>query len=396
MARDLLAELERLRGKEPRRVVGLMSGTSVDGVSLALADIWGSYKGLRWRLLAYKTYPYPRELREEIFRLFSPQGSSSEAVCLMNFVLGEFYGAAVNRFLEETGYRGTVDLVASHGQTIWHIPAPRRVAGIETRATLQIGEPAVIAERTGLPVVADFRVRDVAAGGQGAPIIAYVDFVMFRSEERNVAVQNIGGIANVTYLPAGCEIDDVVAFDTGPGNMVIDGVVRRLTGGRLDYDVDGEMARRGRVHRGLLEWLLSHPYLDRRPPKTTGREEFGDHFVEEVLARARSLGLRPEDVVATVTEFTVESIARSYERFLGPVDLVVLGGGGAKNRYLVERLRERLGVEVRTHGDYGIPEQAKEPLGMAILGSESVMGVPNNVPGATGAVKRVVMGKFVP
>ncbi len=395
MPRDLLGTLERLRAKEPRRIVGLMSGTSVDGVSLALADIWGSYTSLRYRLLAYRTYPYPREIRDSIFRLFDPRESSSEAVCLMDFVLGEFYGEAINRFLRETGYMGTVDLVASHGQTIWHIPEPRRVDGVATRATLQIGEPAVIAERTGLPVVADFRVRDVAAGGQGAPIIAYVDYVMFRSEELSVAVQNIGGIANVTYLPAGAGVEDVVAFDTGPGNMIIDGVVRRLTGGRLDYDVDGEMARRGRVHRGLLEWLLSHPYLSRRPPKTTGREEFGDAFVEEVLRRARTLGLRPEDVVATVTEFTVESIALSYERFLGPVDLVVLGGGGAKNRYLVERLRERLGVELRTHEDYGIPEQAKEPLGMAILANEAVLGVPNNVPGATGARKRVVMGVIV-
>ncbi len=391
-----MERIEALRRKEHRLIVGLMSGTSVDGVSLVLADISGSYTGLRWRLLAYETYPYPEELRREIFRLFDPETSSSETVCLMNFVLGEFYGEAVNRFLREKGFEGRADLVASHGQTIYHIPRPRRVAGIETRATLQIGEPAVIAERTGLPVVADFRVRDVAAGGQGAPIIAYVDFIMFRSEELNVAVQNIGGIANVTYLPAGCGIDDVIAFDTGPGNMIIDGVVRRLTGGRLQYDVDGEMARRGRVDRRLLSWLLSHPYLSRPPPKTTGREEFGDRFVEEVLARASRLGLRPEDIVATVTEFTVESIALSYERFLGPVDLVVLGGGGAKNRYLVERLRERLGVELRTHEDYGVPEQAKEPLGMAILGNEAVMGVPSNVPGATGARKRVVLGKIVP
>lgn len=374
-----------------------MSGTSVDGVSLVLAEVCGQQLETKIKLIAYKTYPYPEDLRRMIFKLFGGSEATVENLCLANFVLGEFYARKIMEFLREVGVeKGEVDLIASHGQTVYHIPQPRTVNSITTRATLQIGEPSVIAERTGITVIADFRPRDIAAGGQGAPIIAYVDYVLFRSQDKNVAVQNIGGIANVTYLPAGCSIEDVLAFDTGPGNMVIDGVVRRLTGNRLNYDVDGNIAARGKVSEELLKWLMSHPYISKKPPKTTGREMFGEAFVDKVMEKARKLGVWDEDLVATVTAFTAESIAYNYEAFLGKVDLVILGGGGAKNKTLLRMLQRRLNAEIKTHGDFGIPEQAKEPLGMAILANETVMGNPNNVPGATGASIRVIMGKIIP
>lgn len=288
-------------------------------------------------------------------------------------------------------------MIASHGQTVWHQPAMRELGGVRTRATLQLGEPAVIAERTGLPVVADFRVRDVAAGGQGAPISAYVDYILFRRERESVAVQNVGGIANVTYVPAGCGPDDVVAFDTGPGNMAIDSLVRLVTRGEKEYDEGGSIAARGRVSEELLRWLMRHPFLRRRPPKTTGREEFGDHFALEVYRRGKALGLRDEDIIATATAFTVESIVYSYERLLpGRVNEVIMGGGGCFNDTLVRMLREKLrGVKLSFHEDYGIPAQAKEPLVMAILANEAIGGIPNNLPSATGAKRRVVMGKIL-
>lgn len=389
--------LERIRAKKCRKIVGLMSGTSVDGVSLVLAEVCGQQLETKVKLLAYKTYPYPEDLRRMIFKLFGGNEANVENLCLANFVLGEFYARKIIEFLREAGVENSeVDLIASHGQTVYHIPQPRTVNGITTRATLQIGEPSVIAERTGITVVADFRPRDIAAGGQGAPLIAYVDYVLFRSQDKNVAVQNIGGIANVTYLPAGCSIEDVLAFDTGPGNMVIDGVVRRLTRGRLNYDVDGNIAARGKVSEELLKWLMSHPYISKKPPKTTGREMFGEAFVDKVMEKARKLGVWGEDLVATVTAFTAESIAYNYEAFLGKVDLVILGGGGAKNKTLLRMLQHRLNAEIKTHEDFGIPEQAKEPLGMAILANETIMGNPNNVPGATGARNRVIMGKIIP
>ncbi len=374
-----------------------MSGTSVDGVSLVLAEVCGYKLETKVKLLAYKTYPYPEDLRRMIFKLFGGDEATVENLCLANFVLGEFYAHKIIEFLREAGVeKGEVDLIAAHGQTVYHIPQPRTVNGITTRATLQIGEPSVIAERTGITVVADFRPRDIAAGGQGAPIIAYVDYVLFRSQDKNVAVQNIGGIANVTYLPAGCSIEDVLAFDTGPGNMVIDGIVRRLTRGRLNYDVNGNIAARGKVGEELLKWLVSHPYISKKPPKTTGREMFGEAFVDKVMEKAQKLGVWGEDLVATVTAFTAESIAYNYEVFLGKVDLVILGGGGAKNKTLLGMLQRRLNAEIKTHEDFGIPEQAKEPLGMAVLANETIMGNPNNVPGATGARNRVIMGKIIP
>jgi anhydro-N-acetylmuramic acid kinase len=291
----------------------------------------------------------------------------------------------------EAGVDGEVDLVGSHGQTVWHQPGLKEVAGHRYRSTLQIGEPAVIAARTGLPVVADFRKADIAAGGEGAPLTPYLDHVLHRSPTAHRVLQNIGGIANLTYLPVGCGLDDVVAFDTGPGNMVIDAAAGRYTG--LSHDVDGELASTGKPDEALLNELLSHPYYARKPPKSTGREEFGEQYAAEVFRLAEARGLGAADTVATVTELTVESIARAYERHLsGPVDEVYVSGGGSRNPYLVERLRRRLDAPVHDYSRLGYPSEAKEALLMALLANEHVMSTPCNVPAATGAAKSVVLG----
>jgi len=353
--------------------------------------------------VVFRRIPYPPDLRARVLTLMRPEASSVDEVCRMNFVLGEVFAAAALEVIRAAGLGPEdVDLIGSHGQTIYHIPEPETCCGVRTRSTLQIGEPAVIAERTGITTVADFRVRDVAAGGQGAPLVPYADYVLFRDARRTRIIQNIGGIANLTALPAGCGLADVFAFDTGPGNMVIDGVVSILTGGRQAFDEDGRMAASGRVREDLLAWALLHPFFAKEPPKTTGREEFGAQYAQEMMARASALGIPGEDVVATATALTAESVAASYRRWVVPrcgraVDEVIVGGGGAYNPTLLAMLRERLpGVVVLTHEDFGISSDAKEAIAFAILASEAVRGRPTNVPAATGAGRRVVLGKIVP
>lgn len=391
-----MKKLAEILKKEKRLVVGLMSGTSADGISAVLVEISGHSLDVKFKLLAYRTYPYPEEVKKALFDLFDTKKSTVDKISFMNFVLGELFADAAIRIAEEAGYGSSdIDLVASHGQTVYHMPEPRTMGGISTASTLQIGEPAVIAERTGAVTVADFRPRDVAAGGQGAPIIAYVDYVLFRSPKVNRAVQNIGGIANVTYLPRNASLSEIVAFDTGPGNMLIDAAVRYFTGGKAEFDVDGKIAREGRVDEGLLSWLMRHPFIARPPPKTTGREEFGQSFFKEVLKVSERLGLGWKDMVATLTAFTAEAIRYNYENFLGPIDEVILGGGGALNKTLRRMLEERLGLPTLTHSDFGIPDQAKEPLGIALLANDTIAGIPNSVPSATGARRRTVLGKIV-
>jgi anhydro-N-acetylmuramic acid kinase len=247
--------------------------------------------------------------------------------------------------------------------------------------------------RTGLPVVADFRKADVAAGGQGAPLTPYLDYALHRHPSRSIVLQNIGGIANLTYIPASAEPGDVVAFDTGPGNMIMDAVARRYTG--ASHDADGGLARTGQVHQGLLNELLEHPYYSRPPPKTTGREEFGEHYAAEVMRRGEAMGLTPGDVTATVTVLTAETIAGAYERHLpGPVDEVYVSGGGSRNPVLMEGLRGRLRATVRDYSALGFPGEAKEAVLVALLANEHVMGTPCNMPSATGARQQVVLGSL--
>lgn len=388
----------RIREKAARgtmRVVGLMSGTSADGVDAAVVDITEQ----KVRLLAFEVFPYGSALRRAILRLCRPESARLEDICHYNFVLGEVFADAVTRLCSRSGIApGSIDLIGSHGQTIRHDPQGKRCGGKVIRSTLQIGEPSVIAQRTGITTVADFRPRDMAAGGEGAPLVPYADYILFGRSRRCRAVQNIGGIANVTFLPPGGELSDVLAFDTGPGNMVIDGIIRLASGGRKHFDRNGKMAARGEVDTKLLNEMLKHPFFRRRPPKSTGREEFGDAFTEGIYWRARRKGLADADVAATATAFTANTIARAYRRFLPAMpDDLILCGGGAHNNTLVEMLRRELpSVRMLSSEDFGISVDGKEAVSFAILAWAAIKGMANNVPAATGAAGPVVLGKIVP
>jgi len=384
---------------ETRRIIGLMSGTSADGVSAVAVEITGTGTETSLEVLGFETYDYPPELREEVFRLFTPESSSVDAISHMNFVLGEFFAETALRLMVKYDLDPSeIDAIGSHGQTIHHLPKLRDSHGFNVRSTLQIGEPAVIAEKTMIPVVADFRKADIAAGGEGAPLTPFLDYILHRSPDRGRVLQNIGGIANLTYLTAGASTGDVVAFDTGPGNMVIDAVAMRLAS--EPFDRDGGIAAKGIVDQGLLDELLGHPYFARSPPKTTGREEFGESYATVFLRRCEERRLGLEDAAATATVLTVESIARAYEELLpegGSIDEVYLSGGGANNRFMVESLRTRLApIPVGLSDELGLPGEAKEAVLMAVLANEHLSGNPGNIPGATGARKPVVLGAFYP
>jgi anhydro-N-acetylmuramic acid kinase len=380
-------------------MIGLLSGTSADGVSAVAVDITGSGSGTKLDILAFETYDYSPEMKGEVFQLFTPESSTVDRITHMNFVLGELFAEAALRLMVDHDIDPeTVDAIGSHGQTIHHLPRLRDSYSFKVRSTLQIGEPAIIAERTGVSVVADFRKADIAAGGEGAPLTPYLDYILHRSPDESRVLQNIGGIANLTYLPAGAGLGNVVAFDTGPGNMVIDAVARRLA--LEPFDQDGRLAEKGEADNNLLENLLGNPYFAINPPKTTGREEFGESYATEFMQICQERGLGLEDTVATATALTVESMARAYEELLpdgAVIDEVYLSGGGAKNRFLVKSLRTRLEpIPVGLSDDLGLPGDAKEAVLMAVLANEHLSRNPGNVPGATGARKLVVLGAFYP
>jgi anhydro-N-acetylmuramic acid kinase len=310
----------------------------------------------------------------------------------MNYVLGGAFAKAVNRLINELGVRkNEVDLIGSHGQTIWHQPKAGTVSGYNSRSTLQIAEPAVISEQTGLLVVADFRKADLAVGGQGAPLTPYFDYVLHKDPDENRIMQNIGGIANLTYLPKDANMDNLIAFDTGPGNMIIDALVKKYTG--ASHDVNGSLASRGEVNEKLLDELMAHPFYMLKPPKTTGREDFGEHYSETVAERAEELHLSLEDSIATVTRLTVETIIHAYDTLLPDnIDAVYVSGGGSKNSIIIEGLKNRLNPPVYDYSILGIPSESKEALLIALLANEHIMGTPSNIISATGARRRVVLG----
>jgi anhydro-N-acetylmuramic acid kinase len=298
----------------------------------------------------------------------------------------------------------SLDLIGSHGQTIYHYPKGGRYNGRAIGSTLQIGEPSRIAQRTGITTVADFRPRDMAAGGEGAPLVPYADCMLFGDDRLCRTIQNIGGIANLTFLPARIKNQKskiklpLLAFDTGPGNMVIDGMMRLLTKEQRHYDRDGLLAAQGTVHEELLQEMLRHPFFRRRPPKSTGREEFGQQYCEWFYNKAHRESLLPEDMVATATAFAASSIALAHRKFLPrSPDEMILCGGGAHNATLVRMLQERLpGVRIRSTDEFGISVDAKEAVSFALLAYAAIKGLANNIPAATGAREPVVMGKIVP
>ncbi len=382
----------------PMRVIGMMSGTSVDAIDVAVCELardpQAHADGLLLRLVAYREQPFPSRLQRRVLNLLREQSTPLADLTELNFLLGDAFADAVLETLCTEGIGADeVDLVASHGQTIYHLMEPSR-----RPSTLQLGEAAVIARKVGVTTVADFRVADVAAGGEGAPLASFLDVLLSSSPDRTRALQNIGGIANVTFIPAGSGVDRAYAFDIGPGNALIDYGARHFSGGRAHFDRDGAMARAGYADTELLESVLRHPYFSRRPPKTTGRELFGDEFAAELIARAASRNLSPEDTMATLTALTAETIAAAYRDFGPPrVDELVVSGGGAHNPALLDRLRAALpDACIRLYDDFGLPGEAKEAVLFALLGYEALHGRPANLPSCTGAAAPAILGKVTP
>lgn len=376
------------------RVAGIMSGTSLDGIDVAIVDI----KGARFRkdiqVVAVHTVPYPNSVREALLAV-SNTVTHTAAIARLHFLLGELYAEAVQETCRSNDVPlESVELIGCHGQTIYHEAEPPEFLGRRVASTLQIGEAAVIAERTGIRVISNFRERDIAAGGKGAPLVPFVDYLLFRDRSRGRVALNVGGIANITAIPPRARPEEVIAFDTGPGNMVVDALVSHLSDGKRKYDEDGAIARRGRIHDKLLASMLSDPYYRLTPPKTAGREQYGQDFVSGLIAT----GIPLEDLIATATELTARSVALGIVGFVEPAfpvrDLIV-SGGGVHNRLIMRRLAALLpSCDLRTSADFGVDVDAKEAIAFAILAFESNAGRPTNLPSATGARRPVPLGRI--
>jgi anhydro-N-acetylmuramic acid kinase len=369
-----------------------MSGTSLDGIDVAIVDITRKRAGVRVKPIAFHTTPYPKLVREAILAV-SNSMTHTATIARLNFLLGELYAAAVR----DTCRRARVSLdsiviAGMHGQTIFHEAESVEYLGHRVASTLQIGEAAIVAERTGLWTISNFRERDMAAGGKGAPLVPNVDYLLFRHRRIGRVALNIGGIANITVIPADAEREDVIAFDTGPGNIIIDALVSHHTHGRQTFDRDGRVARIGKVNKRLLASMLGDPYFALDPPKACGREQFGREFVSGLIAT----GLPLAHLIATSTELTARTIADAIGR-RGGIREVLASGGGVHNRYLMRRLRELLPhLAVTTTADHGIDPDAKEAIAFAILAHEFIQRRPGNIPSATGARHAVLLGKDSP
>ncbi len=389
--------LQNIWSKNPRLAVGLMSGTSLDGVDAALVTIFNHGVQTKVELRHFITFPYPPGLKEKILEISTPGRGSVDQICQLNVLLGEVFATAAKELLRVAGVDPqTVDFIGSHGQTVHHLPQEKELFGYKFRATLQLAEPAVIAKRTGILTVADFRPADLALGGQGAPLVPYFDYLLFRSDEKNRALLNIGGIANLTILKKGCQVEDILAFDTGPGNMVVDALMTKLFG--KPYDENGAIAQSGRVSEALLLDALNHPYFSRPFPKSTGREEFGGRFCERFLDEANRLQLKPGDILATAAELTVRAIWANYENFIAPkivLEELIVSGGGSRNLFMINSLRQKAQtIAVKVIDEFGISAKAKEAVCFAVLANETISGNPNNVPAATGASRPTILGKI--
>lgn len=375
-------------------VVGLMSGTSLDGIDAVLLNVRGTGTRTRFTQLAYMESPFPPGLRKLLLKNSRPETSRVDEIARLNILLGVLYADAVKRLARKAHVRlADISLIGSHGQTIQHLPGPTAMFGQTVRATLQIGDPSVLATLTGIPTVGDFRIADMAVGGQGAPLVPYFDWLVFRSSTVNRLLLNIGGIANLTMIPKNSEPDDVIAFDTGPGNMLVDSLMHEFYGKLCD--IDGRTAARGAVSLDLFTEMIQHPYLKSKPPKSTGREEFGKEFIEKFLKHTR--GYDREDIIATVSQFTAYAVYDGYRRFVERrmrTEEIIVSGGGAKNHFFMEELgRYFSGVSVRRIEEFGMSGDAKEAICFAILANETMAHRPTNLPRVTGASRRVILGK---
>ncbi len=391
--------IQAYRSKRVHHVIGLMSGTSLDGVDGVLVEITSDPAGqvTAIRVLDRETLDYSPEVRERVNDLCTPGKADIRDVNAAHAALAHWNAVVVNELKARSPF--PIDVVGMHGQTVWHeptgVPFPLPGGSSPVTATLQLSNPQVLSSLTLLPVISDFRSADMAVGGQGAPLAPYIDHLLFAQEGMGVAVQNIGGIGNVTVLARDGGADEIFAFDTGPGNMIIDAVVGWGSEGKLRYDDEGQIAAAGAVDRALLTSLMGDPYFAKSPPKSTGREVYGEAFVTEFIQRALVRGLSYADIVATATAFTARSIVDAYRDFVLPVtalDRVVVCGGGARNKTLVAMISDGLEAEVVTSTELGVLDTDREAMAFALLAHASMMGIPSNIPKVTGASRAVVLG----
>jgi len=380
-------------------VLGLMSGTSADGIDVALARVSGAAPRVRSELLAHTAIKFPSAIRGQILRVAEQRPITAGELSQLNFRLGAvFADAALAACRTFRVAPGRIALIGSHGQTIFHQGAPVKYLGVRTASTLQIGEPGVIAARAGITTVGDFRPADMAVGGQGAPLVPYSEYLLWRHAKIGRVALNLGGIANVTVIPAGAKSSDVFAFDTGPANMVIDALVARFTKGQQRFDKNAHFAAQGRSIPAILDELLRDPYLKIAPPKSTGREYFGRAYTDRLLALGRRHRARPNDLIRAATIFTALSVVDALHRFVLPkhkISQLIVSGGGAKNPIMLAQIAAALpGIAIVPSSELGVPEEAKEAYAFALLAYETFHQRPSNIPSATGAHRPAILGKI--
>lgn len=370
--------------------IGLMSGTSLDGIDSVLLEIKGKGIDTKYKEKYFNCYPIDNNIKKEIHDSMDIKKSNIALICSLNYKLGNLFANACIKLCKEAGVSlEDIGFIASHGQTIYHHPQDKNNL---VSSTLQIGEPSVIAYKTQTKVISNFRGKDIAAGGQGAPLVPYVDYILFNNYNKNIAIHNIGGIANTTIIKKDGLKGDILAFDTGPGNMIIDGLCSKLKG--LEYDKNGEIAKRGKVNTKILEEMMSHDFFKKEPPKSTGREDFGMDYVQQLIDE--NLHIDSESLIATATEFTARSMADAYKKFIlrdHSLDEIILCGGGAYNLTLKNSLSNHLeGIKISTMEDHGMSSFSKEAVAFAILGNECLNNVKSNIKSATGAKEYVILG----
>ncbi len=385
--------LNKIASKKKKIIVGLMSGTSADGIDSVIIEVEGHGISTAFRQIAFSTYPYPIGFKELLLKNSGVKSARLDTITRLNILVGTLFGETVRKIVRKAGLRmEDVDLIGSHGQTICHLPVPVSLFGRNIRSSLQIGHPGVIAKFTGIPTIGDFRIADIAVGGSGAPLVPFFDYIMFRSTKKNRLLLNIGGIANLTSLPKACSTKSVRAFDTGPGNMIIDNLMMRFFKNR--YDKGGKIAASGKILPHILSWLMEHPYLRQNPPKSTGREMFGREFADKIVRRCRNE--HKNDIITTVSEFTAITVYDSYRRFIRSrmiPDELFVSGGGAHNNYIMEALRRYFPeVRVSVTDEENVSSDAKEAICFAILANETLHAKPGNITGATGALHETILG----
>jgi len=388
-----MKKLEELFKKDPKLIIGLMSGTSVDGIDVVLLKVHGNGRNTKFEQIEFDTYPFPERLKEFVLKNSIKDTSNVEDICRLHMLYPQLYAEAILKLCKKAGVDiSQIDLIGNHGQTIHHLPKPHEMFGHTVISTLQIGDNSALAKLTGVVTVGNFRTADMAVGGQGAPLVPYFDYIIFASDKKSRGLLNIGGISNMTVLPKNCTVKDVLAFDCGPGNMIIDGLMKQFYS--LSFDKDGEIASKGKLNNNLFEFLKSHEYYYIKPPKSTGREIFGEKYIEKIL---QLFGDIPkEDIIRTVTEITAWAVFFSYDNFMKSeteIDELLVSGGGAHNKFLMELLQKYFGkTKVMKIEEYGYSSDAKEAICFAILANETISGNPANVPRTTGAKEAVILG----